>query len=170
MAASSLEFKPSNRKTRPIAKFGNIGIVQLTQGHTAIIDVDDIALVSQWNWRYSSGGGERKAYPATGINGRTIRLHNILLPAREGFVVDHIDCDTFNNRRSNLRYATEAENRRNRHIGGREGRKGVYFQKSKGNYTVRLHIGDFTSFEEAVSAYDQALMALFPEFGRPNTR
>ena len=48
-------------------------------------------------------------------NGRTIvrKIHSVLgLQVPEGYVVDHLDGNTFNNRRNNLEVVTRAENTR----------------------------------------------------------
>src|SRR5258707_426389 len=80
--------------------------IALTQGKFALVDETDYASVSIKNWHYASG------CPAYSINGYKIRMHTVLLPDAEG--VDHINLNTLDNRRENLRAATPTENRRNR--------------------------------------------------------
>jgi hypothetical protein len=54
-------------------------------------------------------------YAAARINGRTVTMHRFLVQPRDGLHVDHINGDTLDNRRENLRACTQQENNRNRH-------------------------------------------------------
>jgi len=86
--------------------------------------------------------------------------------------IDHIDGDQANNRLSNLREATRAQNGANRglHKNSRSGVKGVYFSKGrwvaqaggKGNRVVRY----CNSIEEARAAYAGAVVSLYGDYAR----
>jgi hypothetical protein len=93
--------------------------IELTQGLKTVIDDEDFPLVSGFKWCASRdrhgfvyarcGGGTRAKQPS-------LLLHRLLMGSPKGLVVDHIDHDTLNNRRSNLRVCTPAENLHNSRI------------------------------------------------------
>jgi hypothetical protein len=85
---------------------------------SALIDDNDIALVSLYHWRLNSGG-----YVVTNaqVNGKrkTLYLHRLLMAAAPGQLVDHINRDKLDNRRENLRFVTAQQNNRNRQLSRR---------------------------------------------------
>ena len=87
--------------------------IELTQGKRAIVDDADYQYLSKYNWSYDDG------YASRGIrmNGKRkiILMHRFLMGLYFGDkrVVDHINHNTLDNRRENLRICTKAENRRN---------------------------------------------------------
>lgn len=76
----------------------------------------------------------RKAGIYITLHGKTKAAHTIIWemfdgPIPEGKMVDHINCDQFDNRRSNFRLATQCENMQNarkRRFGNNSGIKGVH--------------------------------------------
>lgn len=113
------------------------------------------------------------------IKGRrfTIPLHRLISSAGRGQLVDHIDGDGLNNRRSNLRLVTAAENSRNRRKASgiiqssrykgvlRSGRKWLAGITCDGQ---RFNLGSFTDEREAARAYDAKALAIFGDFARLN--
>jgi hypothetical protein len=114
-----------------------------------------------------------------------IKLHRVIArrmfgeQAVKGKVVDHIDGNGVNNVRANLRLATNKENSRNARKPSHNttGYKGVSFYPdcrtgpwraclSVDNKTV--HLGGFSSAEDAAKAYDQAARKHYGEFARLN--
>lgn len=69
----------------------------------------------------------------------------------EDKVVDHLNGDPLDCRKSNMRVCSQLENTKNRH-----GVKGYTYDKSKGRYMVRYHnkfYGRYATEEEAKEAY-----------------
>lgn len=88
-------------------------------------------------------------------NGVIMRLHRLVTEAPEGMVVDHLNGDKLDNRRSNLRVCTQADNTRNR-----KGTRGYCWDKTKGKWMVRYgrqFYGRYTTEEEAKQAYQLAV-------------
>jgi hypothetical protein len=77
-----------------------------------IFDVDLLPLVCKRKWHVSMCG-YIASHQVTLGDKRPLFLHHLVLPQREDCIVDHIDGDKFNNRRSNLRYCTHAQNHQN---------------------------------------------------------
>ena len=93
-------------------------------------------------------------------------------PAAE---IDHVNSDGFDNRWSNLREATRAQNTRNTraHHNNRSGMKGVYFEKRIGRWYARImvdrkqhNLGSYDTAELAHRAYCEAAERLHGAFAR----
>lgn len=95
----------------------------------------------------------------------------------KGMVVDHINGDKSDNRRSNLRVCTQAQNCANskRPVSNISGYKGVHFYKQYGKYSVKLQVnrkqlffGYFEDKHEAAKAYNEAAIKHYGEFAKLN--
>jgi len=89
------------------------------------------------------------------------------------YTVDHIDRNSLNNHPLNLRLATTVENVRNQ--GGNKrntsGYKGVYWNKNIGRWQASIsidkrlvHLGMFSTAEEAAAARNEAELRVYKEF------
>ncbi len=104
-------------------------------------------------------------------------LSRIIMNAPQGVRVDHVNMDTFDNRRHNLRLATASQNalNSNAHRDNKTGYKGVYLCQDTGRYRAQISIngkrtslGRYNTAEEAARAYDAACITLHKDFARPN--
>ncbi len=103
-------------------------------------------------------------------------LHRELMGNPEGLVVDHINGDTLDNRRYNLRVCTVKENVRNSASqAGTSVYKGVCWDVSKNKWLATIKVdrvpkflGRFTEELEAAKAYDDAAKQYFGVFARLN--
>ena len=84
----------------------------LTRGRYTLIDFDDLVKVQNYKWHLNS---KRSPYAvrSTWAPRTKVYLHRFLLDEPNG-VVDHINGDTLDNRRSNLRVVSQVENSTNR--------------------------------------------------------
>lgn len=109
---------------------------------------------------------------------RTIYMHRVIAGAKRGSEADHVNGDTLDNRRENLRTCSVSENRRNYHR-RKEGYssrfKGVTWDKSRGLWAVgikvdrrRIHVGRFADEIVAAKAYNAAASRLHGVFACPN--
>ena len=141
-------------------------------GDSFIFDAQDLNLVQGHRWRIDPYG-----YPVTRIEQKNYRLSRLILQPQNGLYVDHINGDTRDNRRENLRLASTVDNQRNMRIPTHNstGFKGVTYVRAKGRYRAQIsindrtkHIGYFDTSEEAARAYDTAARFLFGEFACVN--
>ena len=104
-----------------------------------------------------------------------IRLHRFILDAPAGVLVDHINGNTFDNRRENLRLCSITENSRNREKRSDSNNpyKGVHYNKQRKKWRSYIQIngkqkwlGYFNTAEEAREAYIEQAKKLHGEFAR----
>jgi hypothetical protein len=147
--------------------------IVLTSGAVVKIDHADRELVEGRNVYLARGHG--KPYAMVSINGERLHLSRIILGAARGKVADHISGDTLDNRRSNLRLATVAQNAWNSgpQTNNTSGFRGVYLNGTKWSAAIQQHrvsiyLGHFDTPEEAARAYDAKAMELRGEFAKLN--
>lgn len=152
--------------------------IPLTQGMAALVDDEDAERVlAQGKW-YAHRN--RHAFYALRMSRRpdgsrqTIGLHTFLT----GWpLVDHINGDGLDNRRANLRPATDTENRRNarRRTDNTSGFRGVHWHKARGTWRARISVdgqrvclGYHPTADAAARAYDAAALVHHGEFAHLN--
>jgi hypothetical protein len=151
--------------------------IPLSQGLVALVDDGDFEAVSAHKW--SAAKKPHANYAVRSVR-RTdggwtpLYLHTFLTGYE---LVDHANGNGLDNRRSNLRSATEAENRQNmrRARNNTSGFKGVTWNGRRQKWMAQIqsqghnrYLGLFTTPEEAAHAYDDAARALFGEFAAVN--
>lgn len=158
---------------------GELAYVTLTRGTVSVIDAPDAADVGKHLWHLDSVGYATRNIK-TDDKRTLLRLHRFLLNPDPGYEVDHIDGDRLNNRRSNLRLCSRAENARNskpqltlnglpvscRYKGVTISR-GKYAASIKANSKKRS-LGYFCDPAEAARAYDRAARIHFGQHARTN--
>lgn len=143
------------------------------------IDIDDyqklIDFDRYWFVRKTIVNGRKEPYVVAKYKNKEIKLHNFLMNPKENEVVDHINGDVTDNRKSNLRITNKYRNAQNRKIpsNNTSGVKGVNFNKGMGKWVARIgyfgkriHLGAFDNFEDAVKARKEAEKKYFGEFNR----
>lgn len=167
-------------KLRQVRIEGDLAYVPLTKGYEAVIDAADAGFVGAWNWcAFVQKNGRVYAARGEKTKGKCklFLMHRILMNTPDGFDTDHADMDGLNNTRKNLRVASRSENMRNsvRRKPSVTGLKGVDFHAQTGKFRVRLtvdrkevHLGLYTSAEEAFAVYCAAAPKLHGEFARTN--
>lgn len=165
-------------RLRPVRIIGEVAFVTLSGGHEAVIDAADAPAVARHNWSaFDRGRGRVYARRYEVIDGKSkcVMLHRFILAPAAGADVDHINGDTLDNRRSNLREATRSENLRNgRAKSGYKGVSRLKFETPR-PWQARIyvdgrnhHLGTFATQEEAALAYNQAAAEAYGEFARLN--
>lgn len=144
---------------------------------------------NRWNTMWADREAFRHSCPVNrykvgALLGKSYKAHHLIWVMCYGYwptkEIDHIDGDRTNNRLTNLREVTLAENMKNQSIysSNTSGMQGVTFKKSMNKWSVRankdgkrLHLGYYTSFDEAVRVRKQAEIeyGYHPNHGRQKT-
>lgn len=150
------------------------------QGKIVLIDDDDLPIVESKRWQAYGGPECYYAVNISRINGKLVStyMHRLIIAPPSGMVIDHMNGNGLDNRRSNLRIATHAQNNQNRKMraGSEVPFKGVCRTGSKKNpYCVRMridgksaYIGSYPTAEEAALTYDRMAIKLHGEFALLN--
>jgi hypothetical protein len=86
--------------------------IKLTQGKYALVDKEDYDWLSQYNWHAEKG--HKNVWYARRL--KSVRMHRVILKAKPGEIVDHINMNGLDNRRKNLRIVSKSENNRNQSL------------------------------------------------------
>jgi hypothetical protein len=97
-----------------VAIIGSCALIALPSGHHAIIDACDLERVSGHKWRVRKTGNPENLLLYAVSSTPYALMHRIILGIPKGFCVDHINSNGLDNRRTNLRRATHAQNMANR--------------------------------------------------------
>lgn len=152
-------------------------VIELTKGQAAIVDDEDFEYLAQYRWRFNNGYAVRRESCSGGKNGKTIQMHRVVNKTPEGFHTDHINGNKLDNRKSNLRTATNVQNSRNvgKHKNNTSGFKGVSFCPRDNKWIAMIRIlgkkknlGRFPTKEIAKSAYDECALRHHGEFANLN--
>lgn len=148
--------------------------IDLGKGKFAIVDDSDYEWLSKWEWT-SSGGWPGIRYAIRRENGKKIFMHREILSAPDGMQVDHINRNGIDNRRCNIRLCNNSQNQANktRSRSNKSGYKGVIKDGRKWRASLtkdgkKIHIGAYSTAEEAARAYDEAARKYHGEFARTN--
>jgi len=136
-------------------------------------DVEVLDSVRVHKWYFAKG------YVVSGDNVKKKRryLHRVILNCDDDKLTDHINGDTLDNRKLNLRMATHLQNSRNQQlrVDNSSGYRGVCFDKKAGKWMAyirhnrqRTYLGYFGNSKDAARAYDMAAIRYHGDFASLN--
>lgn len=154
------------RSTTAFAANGSTVICTTSKGANFIVDACDFDRIKDFSWCINKLG-----YPVAHIKGRVIRLSRYLLSPPENMVVDHINGNPLDNRRSNLRICSRKQNSYNTKKKSKNSVVVGVQPLPNGKYRARItfnreeiSLGRFDSVSEAVAARISAERALYGEY------
>ncbi len=176
---------------RSLTISGNIVRIPLTRGREAIADASDLPLLAGRNWHFLKWSGGGIGWGASRVQvkecGRRVRqritMHRFLMNAQPGDQVDHINHDTLDNRRANLRIANPSQNQANRlKLAGcsskfkgvsfeaqtQKWRAGVWFAENGRRKSIRSK--RVTSEIAAAHIYDEYATRIFGDYAMTNKK
>lgn len=130
------------------------------QEYECLIDTEDIPKIKgkRWFLRVDSRNKKRTKYVETFIQinkkHKRIHLHRLLTNCPENMVVDHLNGNALDNRKSNLKVCTQQENTLNRHLNFKGG---VYFNKRENNWIAKISIQGITYYLGYYKTEEEAL-------------
>ena len=147
--------------------------IPLSQGLFAIVDTDKYDWLMQWKW-YAHEVKFGYIYARRREKEKIISMHRQILNCKKGEHTDHINHNTLDNRITNIRKCTIAQNQYNAMPRkGTSKYKGVYHHRNKWHSEVihkgkHYHLGWYESEIDAAKAYDTKALELFGEFAYTN--
>lgn len=141
-------------------------------GFEFVIDADDYEKVSKYTWTKLNTG-----YFITTSKRKQILLHRFVTDCHGNEIVDHINNNCSDNRKSNLRIRSHSEKQANQKLSknNTSGVKGVSFHKSRGKWIASIekdykqhYLGSYSKLSDAANAYDKAAKEMFGEYARLN--
>lgn len=146
--------------------------ITCSKGEKCLVDEDMCASLSRWKWHVGATGlvcrigwelGKRKRF----------FIHSTILPPPPGLFVDHINRNSLDNRRINLRFATRQQNNWNRKKpkNGTSRFKGVSWYKNRKLWVAKIKedgnqktLGYFKDERHAAMAYDREAVRIQGNF------
>ena len=156
--------------------------IKVDQNNFALVDDKDYKWLNKFNWHFLSNI-EKNFYAIAQINKKRTFMHRLIMNTPKGMVTDHINHNTLDNQRHNLRICSTQQNLQNadKYRKSKSNYKGVYLDKFikkgkeycywKASITLnkqRLDIGRFKNERWAAMAYDIWAKELFGEFAKLN--
>ena len=168
----------ANKKYNKYDLTGEYGIGFTNKGEPFYFDLEDYDKIKDYCW-----SSEEHGYISTDThksNCRRIKMHRLIMNATLfSQQVDHINHQTNDNRKSNLRVCTSSENNWNveKRIDNKSGCPGVCWHKRDlcwevhiQVYKQNIYIGRFDNYDDAVAARRRAEEKYFGEYSFNNSK
>lgn len=147
-------------------------VIVTRKGQRILVDPCDKEWLGVYSWRIkTTTRGYR--YVVGGFNYSMARM---IMAAKDGEMIDHINGNTLDNRRANLRVCNKFGNARNKRGWSACGKKGVTWSRACDKWQAQIkhlgktyHLGVFTYLRDAADAYDKAAIQLYGEFAWTNS-
>jgi len=150
------------------------------KGYSILIDEDDLHFINAGNKWHAAKSGKSIYFRRWSkcINGKRHRewLHREIMGNNPYYLVDHINCNTLDNRKINLRYCTVQQSNQNKTSHNKSGYKGVRYDPDDKLYHaagkhngVTFYLGARKNGYDAYLLYCKWAMETFGEFANLNS-
>ena len=160
-------------------------IIKSSNGYEIKVDDEDYERLNRWRWNVHSSKRKNKVYLKVqrtiyikkGKQRSTISMSKQIMDCPKGICIDHVNLDTLDNQKKNLRICTYTQNNwnKNKYDTNKIGLKGVSFQSSDclrekpwfariAVNKVTFYLGHYKTPEEAHCAYCEAAIKYHGEF------
>lgn len=185
----------TKRKTNKYEFINDIGICYATNNNKKILfDTEDYDLIKQYTWMVNSNNNDYQWVASHNIpkdnnmrnftSKRLVMSRLIMLNGRDdcndlSIHIDHINNNPCDNRKCNLRFATRSTNEMNKKLrsNNKSGFTGVTWKENIHKWTAQItingshiHLGLFTSKEDAIKARIEAEQKYFGEYSYNNSQ
>jgi len=153
--------------------------ISIMSGQKIIVDNEDFELLSKYKWHLV---GEKRNYVAAslfrkGQSPKNLLIHRLIMNAKSGQIVDHVNGNRFDNRKENLRFCSATQNAQNRRKAKNKTSKykGVTWWKSQKSWTAQImanykihFLGYFDTEKEAAISYNKAALKIHGDYAYLN--
>jgi hypothetical protein len=126
-----------------------------TEFKECLVDLEDIPKLeaTPGTWTAFNEGSDIP-YAKQKINKKIARIHKFILGTNSNQIIDHINRNTFDNRKENLRVVSSSANAQNRVYKNKTGARNVHKDKNLYRVIMKIngktrHFGRFKTIEEA---------------------
>ena len=149
----------NNQKHNSYDLSNGYGIGYTDDGKVFYFDIEDYEKIKKYYWSVSTGYVESESF-----GGKRVKFHRFIMNCNDSKLeVDHINHNTVDNRKENLRIVTRSQNQMNTKLrtDNISGVKGVFFSNNRWFASIqsnkqKIHLGTFNNFEDAVKARKDA--------------
>jgi hypothetical protein len=159
--------------------------IELTHGQKTLVSDEDFEMLSKYHWMARLQEGKYRAFAEKWHKGKRTRIvmSRLIVDSPKNMVVDHINGDTLDNRRDNLRICTRTQNLQNRKLNknSKSGYKGVtaftvkiktkiyfYWRVWVSKDSKNVSLGYFKDKREAALIYNNYAVRNYGEFAKLN--
>lgn len=178
------KMRENNKKYNRYEDKGDYVVMYTTKDEPFFVDKEDFDKVKNICWSKNNGG----YLTGNAGNRKIVMLHRYIMDAPDDMLVDHVHGSEtkHDNRRSNLRLATRAQNQMNvkLSVNNTSGCTGVYYKKDMNKWIAQIgigryedtgkvrckYLGAYENIEDAIKARKEAEEQYYGEFSRDNSR
>ena len=155
------EIKEKQKTIRTYEINGDICELNITCKYgtfTTIIDSNDYERIKDFAWNIRKNHEKWYVYYTQNKPKKMVHLHRVINNTPDGFITDHINRNPLDNRKSNLRTCTNAENRLNlsKFKTNKSGHAGIHWQDNRWRVDIWengkiKYLGMYKDYKEALN-------------------